>query len=253
MEYPYNRIVSLVPSLTELVINFGLAKQVVGRTRFCIHPEEAVENIPIIGGTKNPGLDKIIELNPELIIANKEENREQHIQQLRRQTEAKVRVTEIATINQALLAIHQLGVNLGVETKATALSKKISNMLEVRPEVKPLRTAYFIWKDPWMTVGGDTYIHDVMQHWQLENVYGHRTRYPKLALDELSQRNPELVLLSSEPYPFKEKHIAMVQEACPNARVMLVEGEWFSWYGSRMLQAFEQLNVWRTSVAESVE
>lgn len=248
MNYPYNRIVSLVPSLTELIIYLGLKEQLVGRTRFCVHPEEEVEEIPIIGGTKNPRVDKILDLEPDLVIANKEENRQQHIQQLR-QSGIEVEVTEIATINQALLTIHQVGVKLGVEPRAAELNKKIGEQLDLRPDEPSLRTAYFIWKDPWMTVGGDTYIHDVMQHWKLENVYGHRERYPKLELDELSRRNPELVLLSSEPYPFKEKHVDVVQEACPDARVLQVEGEWFSWYGSRMLHAFENINVWRKAIS----
>lgn len=248
MNTRYNRIVSLVPSLTELIIDLGLKEQLVGRTRFCVHPKEVVEEIPIIGGTKNPRVDKILDLEPDLVIANKEENRQQHIQQLR-QSGAEVEVTDIATINQALLTIHQLGVKLGVDTKAAELNKKIGEELERRPDEPSLRTAYFIWKDPWMTIGGDTYINDVMQHWKLENVYGHRQRYPKLELDELARRNPELILLSSEPYPFKEKHVDIVQEACPEARVLQIEGEWFSWYGSRMLDAFENLNRWRKAIS----
>lgn len=248
MSASYNRIVSLVPSLTELIIDLGLKEQLIGRTRFCVHPEEEVEEIPIIGGTKNPRVDKILDLEPDLVIANKEENRQQHIQQLR-QSGIEVEVTEIDTINQALLTIHQVGVKLGVEPRAAELNKKIGEQLDLRPDEPSLRTAYFIWKDPWMTVGGDTYIHDVMQHWKLENVYGHRERYPKLELEELARRNPELVLLSSEPYPFKEKHVDVVQEACPEARILQVEGEWFSWYGSRMVHAFENLNMWRKAIS----
>ena len=100
-----------------------------------------------------------------------------------------------------------------------------------------------------MTVGSDTYIHDVMSHWELENVFDDRQRYPKITLQSIKQRDPDLVLLSSEPYPFKEKHIEEVEEALPDTRVLPVEGEWFSWYGSRMLEAFEKLNVWRKAIA----
>lgn len=247
MNYPYNRIISLVPSLTELIIDLGLQKQLVGRTRFCVHPKDIIKDIPIIGGTKNPRIDKIAELNPDFIIANKEENRKQDIQQLRENHP--VEVTNIATIEDALLTIHQLGKKLGVSDAAEHLNEKINDRLMQRPDESPLRTAYFIWKDPWMTIGGDTYIHDVMEHWNLDNIFSGEKRYPKIPLDELANYNPELILLSSEPFPFKEKHLPEVQQACPNARVLLVEGEWFSWYGSYMLRAFERLNVWRKAIA----
>jgi ABC-type Fe3+-hydroxamate transport system substrate-binding protein len=247
MPKTYNRIISLVPSLTELIIDLGLKDKLIGRTRFCVHPKEAVENIPIIGGTKNPRIDKIMELNPDLIIANKEENRQQDIQMLRE--ECPVEVTDIPTIKDALLAIHRLGKMLGVQKAAEILMDQIDNRLAERPKEKPIRTAYFIWKDPWMSIGGDTYIHDVMEHWNLVNVCAPQNRYPSIPPDELADYNPELVLLSSEPYPFKEKHIPAVKEVCPNARVLLVEGEWFSWYGSRMKHAFERLNVWREAIA----
>ena len=247
MPNPYNRIISLVPSLTELIIDLGLEQQLIGRTRFCEHPRPVIEDIPIIGGTKNPRIDKILDLNPDFIIANKEENREQDIQLL--QEDHPVEVTDIATIEDALLAIHRLGKKLGVAGKAETLIKEINARLDQRPDEKTLRTAYFIWKEPWMTIGGDTYINDVLSHWKLDNVFGHQSRYPKIALDELSAYNPELILLSSEPYPFKEKHLPQVQQACPDARVLLVEGEWFSWYGSRMLTAFERMNVCRKAIA----
>lgn len=247
MDHPYNRIISLVPSLTELIIDLGLSEQLIGRTRFCEHPKEEVEQIPIIGGTKNPRIDKIIDLKPDLIIANKEENKKQHIQQLREHGE--VKVTDIGTIEEALFAIHQFGAKLEVQAQAKELIENINTQLDQRPDEPVLRTAYFIWKDPWMTVGADTYIHDVLSHWKLQNVFSHQTRYPNVRLDKLADLNPELILLSSEPYPFKEKHIAEVQQACPGARVLLVEGEWFSWYGSRMLHAFQRLNIWRKAIA----
>jgi ABC-type Fe3+-hydroxamate transport system substrate-binding protein len=242
------RIISLVPSLTELVFDLGLGDQLVGRTRFCVHPKEKVENIPIIGGTKNPRLDKIRELNPDYIIANKEENRPQDVKRL--QDDFNVNVTEIETIEDALITIHELGSHFDAQHQAEQLIEDIQQRLKQSPEKSELRTIYMIWKDPWMTVGGDTYIHDVLEHWNMPNVFGDKTRYPKLDIDELKSYNPDLVLLSSEPYPFKEKHIAQVEEACPAARVLLVEGEWFSWYGSHMKYAFERLNGWRRTIAD---
>ena len=249
MAQTYKRIISLVPSLTELLIDFGLQDQLVGRTRFCIHPEEAVESIPIMGGTKNPRIDSILESNPDYILVNREENKKAHVQQLQEESDAHVEITDIATIEEALLAIHRLGDQFNRAGKAAGLIEKINQHLEKRPEEPALRTAYFIWKDPWMTVGGDTYVNNVLQNWKLNNVFGHKERYPKITLEKLAERNPELVLLSSEPYPFKEKHLAQVEEACPNARVLLVDGEWFSWYGSRMAHAFERLNVWRKAIS----
>lgn len=247
MSYPYSRIISLVPSLTELIIDLGLGKQLAGRTRFCVHPKKQVADIPIIGGTKNPRVDKIIDLNPDIIIANKEENRKHHIEQL--QKNHRVEVTDIGTIEEALFTIYDLGEKLGARQKAKTLIEKINQRLYQHPDEPALRTAYFIWKDPWMTVGGDTYIHDVMDHWNLQNIFAQHTRYPNIPLETLPDFKPELILLSSEPYPFKEKHLAEIQQVCPDTRVLLVEGEWFSWYGSGMLHAFERLNVWRKAIA----
>ncbi|MDZ7716212.1 MAG: helical backbone metal receptor [Balneolaceae bacterium] len=247
MPKPFQRIISLVPSLTELVIDLGLKEQLMGRTRFCVHPKPEIEDIEIVGGTKNPRLDKIKKLNPDIIIANKEENKKEHIEALRENFS--IHLTDIATIEDALITIHELGKELGTPKKARELSSNIQSAMEDIPEENILRTAYFIWKDPWMTVGNDTYIHDVLTHWKLENVFADQARYPKIDMFDLAEKDPELILLSSEPYPFKEKHIKEVEQACPNARVLLVEGEWFSWYGSHMLHSFKRLNVWRKAIS----
>lgn len=243
-----NRIISLVPSLTELLIDLGLENQLVGRTRFCVHPKDKVEKIPIVGGTKNPRLDKIREIGPDLIIANKEENRPEDIKAL--QDDFEIRLTDIATIEDALITIHEFGQLFGVADKANQLITDIQKRLDERPDEDELRTAYMIWKDPWMTVGHDTYIHDVMKHWNLTNVFRGETRYPKIDLEELKAHNPDLILLSSEPYPFQEKHLKEVQDICPATRVLLVEGEWFSWYGSQMKRAFGRLNGWRRTITD---
>lgn len=247
MAETYQRIISLVPSLTELLIDLGLDAQLAGRTRFCVHPKPQVESIPIMGGTKNPRLDKIRQAHPDLIIANKEENRAPDIRELMEDFE--VEVTDIATIEDALITIHQLGQKLGVADQSKALIRDIQKRLEERPEEPDLRTAYLIWKDPWMTVGRDTYIHDVLGHWNMPNVFSGQQRYPKFELDALKSYHPDLILLSSEPYPFEEKHLAQIEDACPAARVLLVEGEWFSWYGSHMKHAFGRLNVWRKAIS----
>ena len=244
---PYKRIVSLVPSLTELLIDLGLKNELVGRTKFCIHPEDIVTGIPSIGGTKNPDTAKILGLNPDLIIANKEENRKEDIEQLSEDVE--VILTEIDTIVEALDWILKLGSKLDKTQESHNLVSEINALLQKVPESNPAQTAYFIWKDPWMTVGSDTYIHDVMSMYGLLNVFGNQTRYPITNFAELSRLNPELILLSSEPYPFKEKHISELQKVCPESKIELINGEWFSWYGSRMVPAFEKLNSWKRQLS----
>ncbi len=240
-------IVSLVPSLTELLFDLGLGHCVVGRTRFCIHPKGAVENVPIIGGTKNPKIEAIRELDPDLIIANKEENRKEDVDQL--EEYFRVMVTEISTIEEALFAIHDIGWTCGVQEVAGDLISNIQSVMKGVPDEPPMTAAYFIWRDPWMSVGNDTYIHSVMEHWNFNNVYADELRYPKTMLNELSLKKPEIILLSSEPYPFKEKHIKEVSDACPGSNIVLVNGEWFSWYGSRMFHAFKNLNIFRRAIA----
>lgn len=247
MTAKFKRIISLVPSLTELLVDLGLKDRLVGRTRFCVHPKEEVEDIPIMGGTKNPRLDKIKAAEPDYILANKEENRRKDIDDLSQ--EFHVNLTDIATIEDALITIHELGHELQAENEAQQLISSINEVLEQIPEEPPQRAAYLIWKDPWMTVGSDTYIHNVMQHWNLDNVFGDKKRYPKINFYELAEKDPDLIMLSSEPFPFKEKHLAEFEEAFPNTRILLVEGEWFSWYGSHMLHSFKRLNVWRKAIA----
>lgn len=241
---PYNRIISLVPSLTELVLDLGIGDRLVGRTRFCIHPDNKVKDIPIIGGTKTPNIEKILSLDPDYIIANHEENRKEDIEQLQRKTH--VHVTEIDTIEDALITIQELAQDLDVEENAEAIISNITTLLEKTPESPPLKTAYFIWKDPWMVAAKNTYIDSVLKHYRLKNVFSDQQRYPQVSLSDLAEASPELILLSSEPYPFKQKHIREIQEACPKADIQLINGEWFSWYGSGMVKAFSELNNWRS-------
>lgn len=240
-------IVSLVPSLTELLFDLGLGDQVVGRTRFCIHPENEVESVSIIGGTKNPRIDKIQSIKPDLVIANHEENRKEDVEELQKNFE--VMVTEISTIEEALFGIHQIGKRCNALDEANELIKNIQSELNKRPDEPTLSAAYLIWRNPWMTIGGDTYVHSVLSEWNLVNVFGDNRRYPKISLEQMNDLQPDVILLSSEPFPFKEKHIKEVNEACPNSSVILVDGEWFSWYGSRMLTSFKKLHSFRRAIS----
>lgn len=239
----YNRIISLVPSLTQLVLDLGLKDRLVARTRFCIYPEGLVDDIPIIGGTKNPNIEKIFSLEPDYIIANHEENRKDDIELL--QDKVKVVVTEIDTIEEALDTILMLGEDLEVKSDAETLVTNIQDLLSESPKLTPIKAAYFIWKDPWMVAASKTYIDSILSHYDLSNVFSDKERYPQVSLKELSDQEPELILLSSEPYPFKEKHIKEIHKFCPNTQIQLINGEWFSWYGSGMIEAFQELNTWR--------
>lgn len=246
MSYPES-IISLVPSLTELLFDLGLGDRLAGRTRFCIHPEEKVESVPIVGGTKNPRLSKILDIKPDLVIVNREENRKEDVEKLTGSLD--VMVTDINTIGDALLTIHDIGKRCGVAIEADGMIEKIKAELNKVPDEPQQSVAYIIWREPWMTVGRDTYIHSVLTHWKLENVFGDQTRYPKTTLNDLSKKAPDLILLSSEPYPFKDKHREEVEAACSDSRILMVDGEWFSWYGSRMLPAFKRLNSFRKAIS----
>jgi ABC-type Fe3+-hydroxamate transport system substrate-binding protein len=243
---PPTRIISLVPSLTELLFDLGLGDRVSGRTRFCIHPESEIDKVPLIGGTKNPNIEKIKQLEPDLVISNREENRKEDVEAIKEFCE--VMVTEIDTIDDALFAIHDIGTRCGAKEKATELIDAVRTEMDHVPDEPQLSAAYLIWREPWMTVGHDTYIHSVLKHWNLENIFSEKTRYPKTSLSELAEKQPDLILLSSEPYPFKEKHVQEVSNACPESRVLPVDGEWFSWYGSRMLPSFRKLNAFRKAI-----
>ena len=230
------RIVSLVPSQTELLYDLGLRDEVLGITKFCIHPEEWFRTKTRIGGTKLVNIELIRQLQPDLIIANKEENVKEQIEALEK--EWPVWVSDVNTLAQALDMIMQIGVLTNTEAESSLLGSKIKTAFDIPVyHNKPQRTAYLIWKDPWMTAGGDTFIHDMLEKAGLTNIYKSASRYPQINIEELSSVNCELLLLSSEPYPFTEKHVAALQAQLPGAKILLADGEMFSWYGSRLLQS----------------
>ena len=246
------RIVSLVPSLTELLADLGLDAEVVGLTRFCVHPEGWKARKTIVGGTKNVDVARVRSLSPTLVIANQEENVREQVEAIG--AFAPVLLTEPGTVDSALLAIQTIGVSVGRTPEAEHLADEIAkafaaltperhpagasgaNHASLHPSTSriPPRTLYLIWRDPWMSVGGDTYISDVMTRGGFANVCADRERYPTLTPEAIRRLAPEVVMLSSEPYPFAEKHIAEFQPLAPEAEIVLVDGEAFSWYGSRM-------------------
>ncbi len=242
------RIVSLVPSLTELICDLGLSEQLVGRTRFCVHPADVMKETAIIGGTKNPDPEKIKQLQPDLVIANKEENRKEDVEAIRSFSD--VMVTDVSTVDEALKAITDIGRKTNTTGKAESLREEIEAMIPQRDDWEPLRVVYLIWEKPCMSVGGDTYIHDVLGRWGLVNLLGEQTRYPEITADEMRRLAPDFLLLSSEPYPFSDKHIRSYEKELPETVPVLVNGEYFSWYGSRMLKAFAYLNRWRPGLQQ---
>lgn len=231
-----NRIVSLVPSQTELLYDLGLDEEVVGITKFCIHPESWFRSKRRVGGTKSVHLDIIDTLQPDLIIANKEENTQEQVEALA--AKYPVWISDIRTLDEALQMIRGVGEITGRATRAGEIANEITAGFDALGKgADPLRVAYYIWRDPWMSVGGDTFISDMITGMGWVNVLGNKSRYPVVSPEELTGSGVQRVLLSSEPYPFKEKHIAEIKQALPDVEVMLVDGEMFSWYGSRLLHA----------------
>lgn len=234
--YPPRRIVSLVPSQTELLHALGLEEAVVGITKFCVHPETWFRTKTRVGGTKQLHLDKIEALAPDLIIGNKEENDRSQIEALAEKFP--VWMSDIQTLEDALEMIAQVGTLLNREAAASALRTSIEQQFArlAKPE-SILRAAYFIWRKPYMVAAGSTFIDSMLQRAGFENVFGALSRYPEVTLEDLAKAKPDVILLSSEPYPFKNAHLEAFQRVCPLAVVQLVDGELFSWYGSRLLQA----------------
>jgi ABC-type Fe3+-hydroxamate transport system substrate-binding protein len=228
------RIVSLVPSQTELLADLGLEEEVVGITKFCVHPERWFRSKARVGGTKTVAIDKVAALKADLIIANKEENVQAQIEAL--EGLAPVWVSDIHSLEDALDMIRQVGTICGKAQEAFAVAGKIESGFASLTAAPAGKVAYCIWREPWMWAGGDTFINEMLTSGGWENVLSDIDRYPELSLEALARKAPDCVFLSSEPYPFKEKHIAEIQEFLPNAKVMLVDGELFSWYGSRLLQ-----------------
>ena len=229
------RIISLVPSQTELLADLRLADEVVGITKFCIHPKDWFQTKTRVGGTKKINLSLIHSLHPDLIIANKEENVKEQINELQQQYP--VWISDINNLDDAYEMIEQIGAMTGKSEQATCISKQISaefSQLQTA-NFKP-KTAYLIWQKPYMTVGGDTFIHSMLELAGFDNIWKEKTRYPEITIDELRNAHCELLLLSSEPFPFQQKHIDELQPLLPDTKIILADGELFSWYGSRLLK-----------------
>lgn len=243
LNYPPKRIISLVPSQSELLFDLGLNEEVVGITKFCIHPIQKFAICTKVGGTKKLKIDIIRALKPDLIIGNKEENTRSEIELL--MEEFPVWMSDIVNLEGSIHTIEQIGELVNRMPEAAYLNHLIHagftdlQTLAVSKNIHK-SVAYIIWKDPYLFAGRNTFIDDILRKIGLTNVI-EQARYPNVSIAELQMLNPQLIFLSSEPYPFKEKHIEEIQLALPHAKVMLVDGEMFSWYGSRLVKAVEYL------------
>jgi ABC-type Fe3+-hydroxamate transport system substrate-binding protein len=230
------RIISLVPSQTELLADLGATGRLVGRTKFCIYPAGIKKSIPSVGGTKQISLETVKNLEPDLVLANKEENVREQVETIR--SICPVWVSDVKTLDDALAMINAVGQLIGLELQAGRMIEQIRHGFgSLDGKGAGLSAAYLIWKNPLMTVGRDTFIHDMMSKCGFTNSWGDCLRYPVIKPDELRRRQPDLLLLSSEPYPFNEKHAETFRRMFPEAFVRRVDGSFFSWYGSRLLQA----------------
>lgn len=224
------KVVSLVPSITEALFDLGLTdNEVVGRTKFCIHPAGLVKKVPVIGGTKNINIEKIKVLQPDLILANKEENVKEQVETL--MTDFKVIVTNVETIEDNYYLLKNLGQIFNRQDKAQLFNLKIYDVLQTKLNQR-VKTAYLIWKNPYMTIGSDTFIHKILEEIGFENIFKDKKRYPIIEIKDLA--DAEIIMLSSEPFPFKEKHIEELKVFYPDKKIMIVDGEAFSWYGTHI-------------------
>ncbi len=235
------RIVSLVPSQTELLFELGLEEYIVGITKFCVHPFHFKSTKKIVGGTKQVHFDKIAALQPDIIICNKEENTLEMVEELRKI--CTVWVTDIRTIEDNFQMITDFGQLFNCRTQAQKWNDKLMfSLQEFKAFIKdkPIqKAAYFIWKDPYMVAGSDNYIHEILKLNNFQNIYENKGRYPEVELKKIRlEGDPDIVFLSSEPYPFKEEDAFEIGRFTHHAKTVFVDGEMFSWYGSRLLKAF---------------
>lgn len=237
---PPKRLISLVPSQTELLFHLGLDEEIVGITRYCIHPKDKVAGKTKIGGTKRFDIEKIKSLKPDLIIGNKEENYLEGIEEL--QKHFPVWLSDIYNLQDALAMMNELCRLTGKEPEGKVLIAQIESAFKeyvppVSPNYPKPTAAYFIWRRPYMVAAGNTFIDSMLSTFGVQNVFGHLERYPEINTEMLGEAKPDYIFLSTEPYSFSERHIPEFHALSPLSRVVLADGEMFSWYGSRLLLA----------------
>lgn len=247
---PPSGIISLVPSQTELLFHLGLDNEVSGITKFCVHPPHWLKNKQRVGGTKNPNLSLIRSLHPSLIIANYEENRKTDIEELA--CDFPVWVTDVINLDTSLKMISDFGKLLHRKREAELVTEKILQKKwendQALQNKKEISAAYLIWKNPYMTVGCDSFIHAMLKEARFSNVFATETRYPKIDMEDIRIQEAEIILLSTEPYPFSEKDVEAMKESFSKKQVILADGEMFSWFGSRLMKALPYFTSLRNTI-----
>lgn len=243
------RIISLVPSQTELLFDLGLENEIIGVTKFCVHPFYAKQTKTIVGGTKKIKLNKIKELKPDIILCNKEENTLEIVEQCAEI--CATHVSDIYTLEDAKHLIQVYGSIFNRRTESAHIIQKLEFKLQdfqlYIQGKKKLKVAYFIWRKPWMVAARNTFIDHLLTLNKYENIYGNRERYPEIELKKIRlEGDPEMIFLSSEPYPFKDEHAFEIGRFAHHAKTVFVDGELFSWYGSRLLKSFDYFKKLRS-------
>jgi len=262
---PPRRIVSLVPSDTLNVFALGAGDRLVGRTRYCVAPEQA-QQVPVVGGTKDVDVDAVARLEPDLVLANQEENSRPHVERLA-QLQLPVFVAFPRRVGEGLAHLARLARILGVEDASRQLLRRgLATLRALEADPRPPLAAFVpIWMEPLMTVHQDTFIHDALALAGGRNVFADRerryplqadvgeatprpaggrdTRYPRVTLDEVAARSPQLVLLPDEPHPFSEADARVFRERLPGAKVAFCSGRDLSWYGAQSVDGLERLRA----------
>jgi ABC-type Fe3+-hydroxamate transport system substrate-binding protein len=263
--FPPKKIISIVPSQSEFLWDLGLREELVGITKFCIHTEKMFRTVARVGGTKKLNINKIIELQPDLVIGNMEENEKSDIAELEKKFP--VWMSEIYNLKDAYEMMLSLGEITNKKKKAAEIVDAIKDKHQLfqknKPPLENISTAYFIWKGPYMVAGKNNFIDFMLEECGFTNVFSQKKyskndfenkneRYPAITTEQLIESNPKLILLSSEPFPFKEKHVKEISEILPEAKIFIVDGELFSWYGSRMKKAFPYLKKLMMQIDKAV-
>jgi ABC-type Fe3+-hydroxamate transport system substrate-binding protein len=239
IQKPIERIVSLVPSQTEFLYELGLKDKIVGQTVFCIHPKSSFKKATKIGGTKKVRFDELDELEPDFILCNKEENNEEIVETLSKKYP--VWVSDVKNIDDAFFMMRSIGEIMELQSETESMLKNIEASLNQKKIRHQYNCLYLVWRNPYMAVGSDTFINHMLERSGFHNMVKDN-RYPELSTEAMQTLNPDVVLLSSEPYPFKEKHVEELQSLLPNSKILTVDGELFSWYGSRLLNSQPYFN-----------
>lgn len=245
------KIISLVPSQSELLYDLGLIHRLSGVTKYCDHPILLKNEVALIGGTKKLDLQKIEAIAPDLIIANKEENVKDQVLALAEKYPTWI--SDVKDLSSSLEMVKKVGALTNSLERAEDISQRISNSFKSLQTEPQIDAAYLIWRKPYMTVGGDTFINNMLELAGFRNIFCNEERYPHTDLDQLANSDAKVIFLSSEPYPFKEKHKIEIQQRCPNSIILLVDGTYFSWYGSRLVHSPRYFKKIRKAITQKNE